>query len=100
MQIRNPPPGRMSDFSVVTVKPRGAPCQCSRCSAFVQASKTSSRGASKTRVMARSRSAAFESLLIFALLAAIFLLLFLYFAQIVIQTIEAFRPEPPIMLDP
>src|SRR5260370_22262715 len=101
MRIRKPPPGRMSALSVVVVKPRGAPCQCCRCSAFVHASKTSSRGASKRRVI--TSSCALEDSLILALLAAMFLLFpyfFLHFAQIIVQTIETPGPEPPIVLHP
>src|SRR5260370_32997261 len=101
MRIRKPPPGRMSALSVVVVKPRGAPCQCCRCSAFVHASKTSSRGASKRRVI--TSSCALEDSLVLALLAAMFLLFpyfFLHFAQIIVQTIETPGPEPPIVLHP
>ena len=55
-----------------------------------------SRGASNTRVVTISRSAA----LLLALLAAMLLLLVFQFTQIVVQTIEALLPEAAIVLRP
>src|SRR5262245_48061564 len=81
---------------IVLVKPRG-PHQCTRCSGSVQALKTRLRGASKTRVMTSTRSAGSVAVL---LLAAMFLLLLLQFAQIIVQTIETLLPDAPILLQP
>src|ERR1700681_3853638 len=100
MQIRKKPPGRMSDSCDVTVKPRGATCQCCRCSGLVQHSKTSSRGASNRRVMTSSFCADSVTAPAFALLAAMFLLLLFQFAQILIQPIKTFVPEAAIVLHP
>src|SRR5262249_13091932 len=80
---------------IVLVKPRG-PHQCTMCSGSVQASNTRLRGASKTRVRTSTRSAAAAALLP----AAMFLLLLLQFAQILVQTVETLLPEPPILLQP
>jgi hypothetical protein len=56
MHERHAPPGRTSIVQHVTAQPRGAN-QCIARSGSVHALKTSSRGASKTRVIQSSRSA-------------------------------------------
>src|SRR5216684_8575319 len=56
MHSRQVPPKRTSISHENTLKPWG-PHQRIKCSGSVQASKTSSRGASKIRVMTSSRSA-------------------------------------------
>src|SRR6266700_4456458 len=89
---------------MVVEKPSG-PHHCATCRGLVQASNTSSRGASNARVTRISRSAASEAALVPALLPAISFLLFLpllylHFAQIVIQSVETLGPEPSIMRDP
>src|SRR5215472_19235727 len=56
MQIRNVPPGRRSTSWLVVVNPRGAPCQCLRCSGPVQASKSEREETSKIRVISNSVS--------------------------------------------
>src|SRR6185437_3785696 len=95
------PPGRTSISSTVSVKPYG-PHHFTICSGSVHASQTSSRGASKTRVITTSRSApnvgAASGPLV--LPAATRRLLSLQGSQVFIQTIEAFEPETPIALDP
>src|SRR3990172_4961650 len=70
------------------------------CSGWVQASKTRRRGASRTRVMTRSRSTAFAEALVLSLLAAMLLLLHFQLSDIVVQTLEALFPEAAIALDP
>src|SRR5258708_36530465 len=87
----------MSDFAVVTVKPRGAPCQRSRCSRWVQASNTRRRGASKTRVITSVGSAICVAGSVFA---AMFLLLGLKLFQVIVQTVQTLVPETPVVLHP
>src|SRR5216110_1454841 len=92
------PPGRRSIRQYGSVKPFG-PHQRSRRSGSVHALKTSSRGASKTRVMTSSPAAGFLAALGSGLLAAM-LLLVLQLTQIVVQAIEALLPEVAIGLHP
>src|SRR4030065_2733632 len=90
------PPTLNSIFSMVVEKPFG-PHQFTTCLGLVHASHTSSRGASKVRVMTISRSAGFvESFLVFA---SIFLLLCLQGLKIAIQAVETLVPELAILLD-
>src|SRR5438105_12637280 len=78
------------------VKPFG-PHHCIRRSRSVQALNTMSRGASNTRVMTNSRSAAAATALLFP---ATLLLLRLKFPQVIVQAIEAFVPESAVAVDP
>src|SRR5712664_161920 len=61
----------------------------------VQALKRSSRGASNTRVSTNSCS-----LFVMMFPVAMLFPLFLYFTQIVIQTVKALCPEPPVVRNP
>src|SRR5260370_33941202 len=92
--MRMAPPGRKSNSQTGLENPWG-PHHCATRFGSVQASNTSSRGASNMRVSTNSCSS-------FAMMfpAAMLFLLFLYVAQIVIQTIEAFRPEPLVVRHP
>src|SRR3989304_4679078 len=56
MTQRQAPPTRRSTSQTTRFQPGGPPAQRLRSSGLVEASKTSRRGASKTRVMAISRS--------------------------------------------
>src|SRR5262245_34312670 len=93
------PPGLTSIACVVVVKPTG-PHHCARCFGSVQASKTSSRGASKVRVNNSWRSAVSLTTLALAVLTGIFLLLGLQLAQIFFEAVEALFPKPSIVLHP
>src|SRR5438552_4328307 len=97
MQMRKAPPGRTSLSWVVTVKPRGAPCQRSRCFGSVQHLNTSSRGASKTRVRTSSHSKDAVAESFFVLIR---LLPGLQFMEVIVQAIEARVPEAPIAFEP
>src|ERR1700736_6472515 len=103
MLMRKAPPGRESISQDVIVKPFG-PAQHAIRSGSAHALQTRLRGASKVRVMTSARSADSVAALllapIFLLLHLQFLLLHLRLAQIIVQTIEALLPEPPILLDP
>src|SRR3989442_11601517 len=87
------PPGRKSNSQTGLVNPWGP--HCATCFGSVHNLNTSSRGASNTRVSTNSCSS-------FAMMfpVAMLFLLFLYVAQIVIQPIEALRPEPPVVRNP
>src|SRR5260221_4140293 len=91
------PPGLTSIFSIVVVKPRG-PHQCTTCRGSVIACQTSSRVASKTRVMTISRSAV-SSMVLLPVCFMLFLLL-LQFTQVIVQTIKAFFPEKAVVFHP
>src|SRR5258708_15962091 len=84
---------------MVLVKPFG-PHQRTRCSGSVQALKTKSRGASKTRVMTSSRFSASVAIAAALFLVSIFLLLRLQFAQVLVEAIQTLFPEAPIVFDP
>src|SRR5215472_17732102 len=90
------PPGRISIPAEIVVKPRG-PHQRTRCSDSVHILKTSRRGASKTRVMTSSRSAAAVAA---SAVAAIVVLSVLQLGEILVEPVEAFVPEAAIMLEP
>src|ERR1051325_3129159 len=97
MTKRQAPPGRTSISNVVMVKPFG-PHHSPRYSRFVNASKTSARGASKTRVatIARPSAAAFG-----CWSAGMFLLLLLLqCAQESFEAVETLLPEFAVVLDP
>src|SRR5712692_6833194 len=92
--MRIAPPGRTSSSQTGFVNPCG-PHHCATRFGSVQALNTSSRGTSKTLVSTNSCSS-------FAMMfpVAMLFLLFLYVAQIVIQMIEALRPEPLVVRQP
>src|ERR1700684_1237197 len=64
MTKRQTPPGRNSKRDVVVVKPFG-PHHCARCFASVHAAKTSSRGASNSRMPMIERGSLCRSRLLF-----------------------------------
>src|ERR1700731_4770408 len=96
MTNRQPPPGRRSIARVVVVKPVG-PHHCTGCFGSVHASKTSSRGASNTRVVMIDRGSGPVPGLC---LAAILLLIGLFFFEIIVQPVEAGVPEAAILFKP
>src|SRR5437763_125219 len=81
---------------MVVEKPFG-PHQFTTCPGLVIASHTSSRGASKVRVMTISRSAVPAASLF--LLVSIFLLLDLHGLKVGIQAIEPLFPELAVLFD-
>src|SRR5205085_11067774 len=88
------PPGRTSICCMVVRNPRG-PHHCTMCRGSVHIVHTSSRGASKTRLPAISRS------LSTAALATMFLfLLFLQLLQVFVESIETFLPELAVVIHP
>src|ERR1700740_1365198 len=92
--MRMAPPGRGSHSHTGLVYPRG-PHHCATRFGSVHALNTSSRGASNMRVRTNSCCS-------FAMTfpVAMLFLLFLDVAQIVIQTIKAFRPELLVVRQP
>src|ERR1700694_1855095 len=96
MMNRHTPPGLTSISWIVFVNPFG-PHHCATCLGSVNALKTSSRGASKTRARTISRSAVAAPPLFFT---AMHLLLLLKFLQVSVEAIEALLPEAAIALDP
>src|SRR6266436_4339274 len=92
--MRMAPPGFTSNSHTGFVNPWGPHHSATRFGS-VHALNTSSRGASNTRVRTNSCSS-----LAITFPADMLFLLFLYFAQIVIQPIEALRPELPVVPDP
>src|SRR5579872_2050378 len=70
------------------------------CFGSVHAWKTSARGASNVRVITNSRSGSGFALLPWAMSVLLLLRVFLCLAQIFVQSVEALRPEPPIVLHP
>src|SRR5262245_4221676 len=90
------PPGRMSKLFVVVVKPFG-PHHCAKCFGSVQASNTSARGASKTRVAMIARGSRSRSRL---LLSTMFLVLSLQPLEVNVQPVVSLLPELPIFLEP
>src|SRR6185312_10223444 len=101
MQTLYSPPGRISDLTVVTVNPTGAFSHRLRCSGSVHAWNTSSRGASKKRVMCNSGPVvAGAPRPVLSALADMSLPLLLDGLEVVIQRVEARVPEVAILLDP
>src|SRR5687768_5882028 len=78
------------------VKPFG-PNQRSRCSALVQALKTSSRGASKVRSRTMVRADSATGLVGVMLLSLSFSL---KLVQVFVETVEALLPELPVVVEP
>src|SRR5579859_3741154 len=98
MTSRQTPPGLTSISEMVVLNPLG-PHQCARCRGSVQASNTSSRGASNRRVKTSSRSAA-PAVALLAAIVVLLVLLGFQFAQVFLQTVEALLPEVAIVLHP
>src|SRR5579859_3985068 len=94
MYIR--PPGRGST-SITGLEKLWGPHHWARYFGSVHAFQTSSRGASKTRVRL---SSLVSTSLFLAVMAGMFLLLPLQFAQIFVEPIEALLPELAIFTDP
>src|SRR6476620_7034190 len=99
MTERHTPPGFTSILCVVVVKPLG-PHHCPTCSGSVQASNTSSCGASISRDRTISRSVGILASAVMASMPLPFLLLRLHFAEINLQAIETFVPQRPVALEP
>src|SRR5712675_3090757 len=97
MVCRQRPPGRTSISWIVVVKPLG-PHHCTTCLGSAHASQTSSRGASKTRVITISRSEVFSTGLF--LVSAMPLLLFFQITQVVVQAIEPLLPYHAVVFQP
>src|ERR1700676_4737469 len=105
---RNAPLGRRSISQAQSGTPLGSH-QCLTCSALVQASKTTARGASKIRVTTISRSAEvvisnppmfFIADLTVSLRGSTSFLLVLHGFQVVVQVSKFLLPEAPIRLHP
>src|SRR5687767_6954808 len=94
MTARHLPPGRRSPSLTGIVNPFGADHWSM---SSVHAFHTSSRGALNVRLMTSSRSLAVWVSLLFA---ATFLLLCLYFVQVIVQAVKALIPVLPIVVDP
>src|SRR4029078_74993 len=99
MTKRHTPPGFTSILCVVVVKPLG-PHHCRTCSGSVQASNTSSCGASISRDRTISRSVGILASAFWASMPLPFRLLRLHFAEITLQAIETFVPQRPVALEP
>src|SRR6266508_2666483 len=97
MSTRMVPPGRTSSSQRGAVNPSGGNHFAS-CFGSVHALYTTWRGASKTRLMVRVRSAGMLTWLLVSLVTS--LVLPLQFAQVFVQAIEAVLPELAIPLDP
>src|ERR1700682_5390604 len=95
MWTRIAPPGLTSSSQTGFVNPCGPHHYATRFGS-VHTFHTSSLGALKIRVSASSCSFSFVAVFPVAML----LLLILHVAQIVIQTIKALRPEPPVVRHP
>src|SRR5260370_31963596 len=92
--MRMAPPGFASSSHTGFVNPRG-PHHGATCFGSVHTFNTSARGASNSRVNTNSCSS-----FVMMLPVAMLFLLFLHFVQILIQPIEALRPEPLVACDP
>src|SRR5260370_10089669 len=92
--MRMAPPGFASSSHTGFVNPRG-PHHCATCFGSIHTLNTSSRGASNSRVNTNSCSS-----FVMMLPVAMLFLLFLHFVQILIQPIEALRPELPVVPNP
>src|SRR5215212_3163813 len=68
---RQGPPGRRSISHMVMVQPSGPSIHCGRYSGLVQASKTSRRGASSSRVMTISWSVGIVTVTVRVVMAAL-----------------------------
>src|SRR6266542_1968057 len=98
---RHVPPSRRSISHTGMVQPSGPNIQFGTCSGFVNASKTSLRGASTTRVMTTSRSDGVVNVVVPALLSvAMLLLLFFHALEVLVESLVARVPETAIVLRP
>src|SRR5580658_5765537 len=97
MTKRQMPPGRMSKLDVVVVKPSG-PHHCARCFGSVHAEKTSSRGASNSRMPTIERGSLSRSRLFLAAMFLAFRLrsFGLELFQVGVEAIEALFEKPAI----
>src|SRR5687768_15991050 len=100
MMNSHTPPGFTSMREIVLRKPFG-PHHFATCSRSVHASHTTSRGASKTRVAAISRSASTCACSLFAFIVVL-LFRFVRFQlpQVFVEPVEALLPESAVRLDP
>src|ERR1700730_6642460 len=108
MQARYAPPGRTSISQEIVVKPCG-PHHFAACAGSVHILKTSSRGASNTRVstISHSRAAGAMSAIswlprsgIGKVVLVSFRLRGPEFLQVFAEAIEALAPEAPVVFDP
>src|ERR1700677_300715 len=97
MLLRHLPPTRKSPLDDGIVNPFGH-IQRLICSVLLHASKTSARGASKTRSSFSERSASDSSFFLSAMILLLFLFL-LQFLQIDLKPVEALFPELPVILE-
>src|ERR1700688_916230 len=97
--VSKAPPTRASTvmFSTGVLTPTG-PQKCVKCSGSIRQVKTSSRGASKTRVNVSSSSLSFWSLMCVSFLVQRRLLLNV--SQVRVEFVESFRPDPSVLFDP
>src|SRR5580658_6677766 len=98
MTMRQSPPTRTSSSQTGFVKSSG-PHHCASCSGFVHASNTTSAGASKSRLMTISRSLDSPAPLVL-LLPDMTLRLLFHLPQVILQTVQAFFPEAPVVGHP
>src|SRR5271163_3807200 len=87
----------MSKWWKVLVKPRG-PHQTFNCSGSVQLSKTSARGASRTRVVTISRRTI--SSYSFAMFFRLFVFFCFHHFQVLFELVSRFHPETSVALHP
>src|SRR5579862_9258361 len=99
MTMRQSPPTRTSSSQTGFVKPSG-PHHRASCSGSVHASNTTSGGASKNRVMTISRSCDSAAPLVLLLPDMTLRLPLLHLPQIIVQTVQAFFPEAPVVPHP
>src|SRR4029453_2350518 len=97
---RHGPPGRRSISQTGIVQPSGPSSQFGTCSEFVQASQTSSRGASKARVISSSRSDTVVRVVSPTFVVDILPLLSLELLQVLVEPFVALIPEAPVVLCP
>src|SRR6476619_2587084 len=96
---RHEPPGRRSISHTGTDQPRG-PNQCGTCAGLVNASNTSCRGASNSRVISISRSDGVVKVVSPIVLVVIVVLLRLQTVQVLVQPLVALVPEAAVALRP
>src|SRR5215510_12628582 len=93
------PPGLRSNARIVVENPLG-PHHSTKCFGSVHASKTSSRGASKTRSKTSSRSDGVENVELELLLGSMPLLPCLQPLQVHLEAVEALVPKPAVAHQP
>src|SRR5579862_2629274 len=105
MTIFHAPPTFGSTSQTGLVKWCGPHQRC-RCTGFVQASNTSSRGASKMRVRVTSPSSGLvlvvlaDILFSFGFWFLCFCIASLQLAEVIVQPVETLLPELPVVIDP